>query len=291
MSMRYRNVPDKRDIYRPLIGCSTGTITRWPDCTDDHALARWCPGIHADAFEVMFYDTWYSRVEEIANHLCGLNLRVVAVHAEKDIGPDLVRREKEDRLSAFNRLAANCRFAHRLGAKMLVLHLWGLPDADAMLEQQLKVLPRLIDIAEGEGVQLCVEAIPCTVNTPLQNLKQVVNADPRVRIVLDTEFLAMHEELDAALQADWLCRDERVVNVHVKDFDGVPVDAHGKRRYLHPGEGSIQFNHVFSVLATHGYRGPITLESTVVNAAGWVDIVRLNESLSRLRQWIQSAWN
>ena len=154
----------------------------------------------------------------------------------------------------------------------------------------MDVLPRLIDIAEAEGVHLGIEAIPCTVNAPLENLERVVAADSRARIVLDTEFLAMHGELDAALDVSWLWREERVVQLHIKDFDGVLVDEQGRRRYLHPGEGGIPFDRWLRGLAMREYTGPITLEATVVDAAGEVDVPRLNDSLERLRKLARGAW-
>lgn len=288
--MEERNMHQRDDIRRPIVACSTGAITRWPDLVDDYLLDRWYPKVDTDAFEVMFYDSWYPRADEISSRLTGLGLDVVAVHAEKDIGSDLVAADRESRVPAFDRFAANCRFANRLGANVLVLHLWGLPDGDARLDQQLDVLPRLIDIADGGNVQLGIEAIPCTIGTPLENVQRVIAADSRARIVLDTEFLAMHNELDLALRSDWLWVQDRVVHVHVKDFDGVLVDSNGKRRYLHPGEGKIAFDSIFSALAKREYCGPIALESTAVTAAGDVDIERLNRSLARLRRMVQSAW-
>jgi sugar phosphate isomerase/epimerase len=274
----------------PLVVCSTGAISRGPDATDDQLIDRWCPEIDADAFEIMYYDPWYGRSDDIAARIRDLGLRCVGTHAEKSIGPNLVSDDTDARGQCFTHLAENCRFTRTIGASVLVLHLWGLPDGDAKLDQQLAALPRLIDIAEGEGVRLAIETIPCTVHTPLENLERVIAADARTRVVLDTEFLSMHGQLDAALDAASIWDDERVVHIHVKDFDGELEEEDGRRRYLHPGEGSIPFGRWFSEVAARGYRGPISLESTVVGRAGEVDIDRLNRSLARLRALVHNAW-
>jgi sugar phosphate isomerase/epimerase len=274
----------------PLIVCSTGAISRGPDATDDQLIDRWCPEIHADAFEIMFYDPWYGRSDEIATRIRDLDLPCVATHAERSIGPALVSDDPDERERAFAHLAENSRFTSGIGASVLVLHLWGLPDGDAKLDQQLEALPRLIDIAEAEGARLAIETIPCTVHTPLENLERVIGTDSRARVVLDTEFLSMHGQLDAALDDSPIWDDDRVVHIHVKDFDGALEDEDGRRRYLHPGEGSIPFGRWFSEVAARGYRGPISLESTVVGRAGEVDIDRLNRSLAKLRQLVDTAW-
>jgi sugar phosphate isomerase/epimerase len=278
------------DGLMPIIACSTGAITRWPDATDAERLERWCPIIHADSFEVMFYDSWYGQSGAIAQRLRALGVQWPAVHAEKNIGPNLITGTPSTLESSLAGLAENCQFARQIGAGLVVLHLWGLPDGDAKLERQLEILPRLVDIADAEGIHLGIEAIPCTVNTPLENLERVVAADPRVRIVLDTEFLAMHGELDAALDASWLWMENQVAHVHVKDFDGVLVDGQGRRRYLHPGEGNIPFDRWFHGLAMRGYTDPIALESTAVGPAGEVDVPRLNDSLERLQISVRAVW-
>jgi sugar phosphate isomerase/epimerase len=151
-------------------------------------------------------------------------------------------------------------------------------------------LPRLIDIAEAEDVQLAIETIPCTVGTPLENLERVVAADGRASIVLDTEFLSMHDQLDAALDAPFIWDDARVVHIHIKDFDGATEAPDGRRRYLHPGEGAIPFGRWFSEVAARGYRGPLSLEATVVGRDGDVDIDELNDSLAKLRVLVETAW-
>ncbi len=86
----------------------------------------------------------------------------------------------------------------------MVLHLWGLPDADALIDGQLEELPTLLDIADQHNVMLAVEAIPCVVHDPLGLIHRVLDTDSRAKVALDTEFLGMHDQLDDVFAADWL---------------------------------------------------------------------------------------
>ena len=116
------------------------------------------------------------------------------------------------------RLERNCRLAAALGATIVVLHLWELPVGDRRLEENLALLPACLDVAETFGLTLAVETIPCSVDSPLENVHRAIEADERCRVTLDTEFLALHGQLEAALADDVLW--ERVAHVHVKDYAG-----------------------------------------------------------------------
>jgi len=171
-----------------------------------------------------------------------------------------------------------------------VLHLWGLPDSDALIEHQLAELPALLDYADAHGVMLAVEAIPCVVSDPLTVVRRVLERDSRAKVAIDTEFLAMHGQLDAVFAADWLWDASAVVHVHIKDYNGTLVDETGRRRYLHPGHGAIPFDAWFGQLAGKRYDDAISLESPVVGPAGEVSIEIANASVEWLRGRIATAW-
>ena len=120
-------------------------------------------------------------------------LPIVTAHADKRTGATLSTDEPD-----IARFSLDCRIARELGAGLVVLHLWELPDGDRYLERNLDRLPALLDIAEEHGLTLAVETIPCTVGTPLDNVLRACERDPRCRVTLDTEFLAAHGQLDQA---------------------------------------------------------------------------------------------
>ncbi|GCE17506.1 sugar phosphate isomerase/epimerase family protein [Dictyobacter kobayashii] len=265
--------------------CSTGVFSRYPDLTGYQAIVKYGPLLEADGFEVMFYPAWYSRVEEIAGELQRTGLRFPAMHTEKNIGtalgqPDPVERERGVRL-----LAENCHLASLLGCQILVLHLWNWPELDDNLDHNLALLGECYDVALSYGIELALESIPGRHFDPLTNLHRALERDTRCHFGLDTEFLANYNLLDRVFETPWLWQDDRTHHVHIKDSNGQPfVD--GKRRYLHPGEGDIDFTSFFSQLKGRGFSGNLSLESPAITIDGEVHLDQLHASLNFIRRFL-----
>jgi sugar phosphate isomerase/epimerase len=269
-----------------------GAIARGPQAISEHRILEIAPHLDVDGVEVMIYGSWYGRLDQVAGDLAASGLSIPATHGEKSIGPDLVAEGGIHRDRAFQRFDDNCRFTAAIGGDRVVLHLWGLPDSDALIEQQLEDLPMLVDIAERHGVMLAVEAIPCVVHDPLRLVHRALEREPRVRVALDTEFLGMHDQLAEVFSADWLWSAGAVVHVHIKDFDGSIVDADtGRRRYLHPGEGNVAFGEWFDGLRDRGYGHAVSLESPIARDDGSVDFDAANGHLRNLRALVETSWN
>ncbi len=263
--------------------CSTGAFTRVPHITDHRLILQYGPGLPADGLEVMFHLGWYAQVGRVVDDLLSTSLKFPAVHAEKSTGAAMGSADASQRAIGLQRLQVNCQLAHQIGAKLVVLHLWGLPDSDEHIERNLATLGACLDIAEGAGVQLAVETIPCARADPLTHIRRAMEQDARCMIALDTEFLAQHHQLEEALTAAWLWQGERVRHVHIKDYDGQSTTANGYRRYLHPGEGKIDFRAFFKALQQHGFDGSISLEASVVHQDNSIDVEKLKTSLLRLK--------
>jgi sugar phosphate isomerase/epimerase len=231
----------------------------------------------------MFYPQWHGHLDAIGSDLLATGLRYPVLHAEKDISKGLPSLDKSEVGAALEMLDTNCRFAHGVGAGAIVLHLWGLPESDIYIERNIAALPGCLDIAESHNVILAIETVPCSNADPLTHIRCALQSDPRCAVALDTEFLEMHNQLGAALEADWLWRDNRVVHIHIKDYDGQASYPDGRRRYLHPGEGRIDFNHFFHALRDRNYPGTISLEAPAFDAQDNVDLARLHASLENLR--------
>jgi sugar phosphate isomerase/epimerase len=263
-----------------VILAGTGTVTRNPDFPEHERILRHGGSIPAAALELGVCTPWFDdgAAPRVAVDLAASGLAFPVVHAEKAIGAAL---SAGDPAPAIERFSANVELARAVGATTVVLHLWELPDGDRLLERNLAALPALLDVAEASGIVLTVETIPCSVGTPLANVRRALEADPRTRVTLDTEFLAFHGELEAALAADWLW-DGSVAHVHVKDFGGALRRADGSRRYLIPGEGSLDLAAFFSGLRGGGYAGTITLEAPGVRDDGEPDWPRIADGLRRV---------
>ncbi len=263
--------------------CSTGTFSRDPDYTDYRAIIAYGPGLEVDGFEVMFYPSWYPEAEHIASELLKSGLRFPAVHAEKSIGTALGSSQREKCEQGIQRFAVNCRLGNLIRARVLVLHLWGLPELDEQLEYNLQALGACLALAARSNLQLAVETIPGSRADPLSNVQRVIDQDTRCAVALDTEFLAFYDQLEAALASDWLWQRGKIRHIHIKDFDGHPFTSDRRRRYLHPGEGHINFLRFFDALKQRCFDGNISLEASAVQQDGSVDMHRLKESLALLR--------
>jgi sugar phosphate isomerase/epimerase len=264
--------------------CSTGTFSRFPDLTDYRSILTYGPELEVDGFELMFYPDWAAEIEHIATELRKSGLQFPVVHAEKGIGPAFVSSQNEERAQGWKWMQASCQLGNLLGANLLIFHLWGFPDFDERIEQNLQHLADSITFAQKFGLALAVETVPCRMADPLSNVWRAIEQDHRSLVALDMEFLAMHNQLDMALETDWLWQQNRVRHIHIKDYERHMYSTDNLRRYLHPGEGRINFPQYFEALRQREFSGYISLESSVVNRDGTRDIQQLKKSLSLLRQ-------
>jgi sugar phosphate isomerase/epimerase len=106
-----------------------------------------------------------------------------------------------------------------------------------------------------------------------------VEREPRCVAVLDTEFLAVHGELEAALDAGL-----PVGHMHVKDFAGELRHGDPRLRYLLPGEGALDLDGFLTRLADDGFDGAATLEASAVDPEGELDTARLADIATALRR-------
>ena len=272
-------------MERMQLLCSTGAFSRFPELTDYRSILEYGPLLDVDGLEVMFFPGWTDDIESIAITLRDSGLHIPAIHAEKAIGPALISPQIEEREQGWRWLQAGCRLGQIVEAKTLIVHLWGLPDSDDRLADNLAVLPSCIMMAEQYGLTLTVETVPSRSGGTLGSVHRAVEQDSRCRVALDTEFLALHGQLEAALDADWLWQDRRVPHIHIKDYDGALYSTDNYRRYLHPGEGTIDFSHFFAALKARHYDGAISLEASIVNRDGTLDIPKLKRTLKLLRDY------
>jgi|SRR5579859_7325764 len=266
--------------------CSTGAFTRSssPGWESYQAILRYGPLLEADGLEVLFYSSWYPDVEHIAGELRASGLRFPVIHTEKGIGPALGSAEPEEQAQGIKQLAVNCRFASQVGARLAVLHLWGWPGSDEHLERNLEMLAACLTTAAEEGLELAIETLPCVRADPLSNVQRAIEQDERCLVALDTEFLALYQQLEASLEATWLWQGGHVRHVHIKDYDGLVAEPDGRRRFLHPGDGHIDFAGFFKGLAAQGFRGSISLEASGLQRDCSIDIERIQASLAFLRK-------
>ncbi len=262
--------------------CSTGVFTRTSDPLSHEAILRYGPQFVVDGFEVIVYPRWYDALAQVARTLHASPLVFPAIHVEKSVGDGFGNSNEDAQEQALMRFERNCFFAHEVGAGRVVLHLWGMPESDTYFERNLRLLPRCLDVAERYGLELAVETIPCASADPLTNVRRAYEQDTRMRVALDTEFLAMHGLLGAVFDAAWLWRAPLVTHVHLKDY-AAALPANVGRRYLHPGEGEIDFAHFVRQLKAHGFDGALCLEARGIDGENRVEVARIAASLEMIR--------
>lgn len=262
--------------------CSTGAFGRYPILIDHMDIAEYAPPLPVSGFEIMYYPDWTPHIERIAEDLVATGLRFPALHVEKNAGPAMTSADGETRSQGRAWLRASCRLGQLVGARVAVFHLWAAPESDGSIERNLAILGECIDIAQAHRMELAVETVPCVKSTPLEVMQRVIAQDDRSLVALDTEFLAIHNQIEATLAADWLWADGRVCHIHLKDYDGAQYTAEGYRRYLHPGEGQLDFTHLFARLKTRHFSGNLSLEASVVRPDGSRDLAKLLQTLGRL---------
>lgn len=263
--------------------CSTGVFSRYPDFTGYQAIIKYGPQLEVDGFEIMFYPQWYRQIEQISDELRQTGLHFPAMHTEKNIGTALGQPDPSARQHGIHLLEENCKMARLLGTKLIVLHLWNWPELDDNLDNNLSTLHECYDMTLNYDIELALESIPGRHFDPLTNLQRALKYETRCHFALDTEFLANYHQLDSVFQTPWLWTPQRTHHVHIKDSTGQPfID--GQRRYLHPGEGHIDFKRFFTQLHQSGFAGNISLESPVLTINGEIDIEQIHTSLNIIRQ-------
>lgn len=268
------------DYPEPL--CSTGCFSRDPDLSSIDLVTRGMRELRGTSFEVIFYSTWFDAEADAARAINATGASTPVLHAEKSIGPAFASSARPEIVDAFDKFEANCRFGQAIDARRVVLHLWGLPDSDTLLEKNLAALPQLLDIADRYGLALSIETLLCRLGTPLDVVARCRQVDGRARITLDTAFLAMHDQLGSSVVDDRLW-PAGVDHVHLKDYPD-PSLGWGKAPYLHPGEGALDLWGFFKGLHARGYAGTVTLETPATLEDNAPDIARIEASLEWIRE-------
>lgn len=258
--------------------CSTGAFTRSSDPLSHEAILWYGPQFAVDGYEVIFYPRWYAELERVAHALRASGLAFPAIHVEKSVSGVFASSDSIEQEQGIARFERNCLFARQIGASVAVFHLWELPHSDTCLERNLELLTRCLDSAERNGLELAIETIPCAASDPLANIKRAIEWDARSRVAIDTEFLSMHDQLDAVFDATWLWQTALVKHAHLKDFEG-DSSASERRRFLHPGDGQIDFRRFVRQLRAAGFDGALSLEARGIDGEGHVEVARIEASL------------
>lgn len=233
--------------------------------------------------ELMMLKFYYDKRESIVSEVLRSDVPFPLIHCEKGIGTDLSHAAYLDSAGEYKSAEAllfdtiehfrlNCRFGEDIGARYMVLHLWGGLDSDSYVEYNISKLGLLTDIASGHGLDLLLENVPCTTRDPLSNWLSIIERYPKSELIFDTRFATVHEQAEATLSCVGII--DRLRHIHVSDcaytlFENAYMqnamrDFSCLRPILHPYEGIVKLDDIAASLAKLGYTGTVTLESPVM---------------------------
>jgi sugar phosphate isomerase/epimerase len=212
-----------------------------------------CPG-----FEFMVYTIWTDHSLEVIRELKSAGFQFNSMHGPKHTGRLLSEVDTESHEEALKLIKESIDIANELGIHILTTHLWDQNSTDPRLGRNLNSLYKLKDYALDRGVNISVEFIPHTKGGGYVPTAEYLyhNMDSAFSFTLDLEFAAWNNEV-----ADITRFADRISNVHIRDYNGSPVDDEGRRHYCLPGMGKTDFVFAFQELKRHGYKGIYTLEA------------------------------
>jgi len=265
--------------------CSTGTYIGPQNNFDYRLIPVYCKELECDSLELMMLRVWYPYLTDVQKFLSDCGAVFDVIHSDKEIGVLLSLGTEEDTAEAERLFELSCQTGQAVGAKKLVLHLWGGKGTDAHIEYNVSRLGYLFDTAEKYDLKVLTENIPCGVHDPLSNWSVIRKEYPDARFIFDTRFGAFHRQLSQVFDDGWYDR-KNICHMHISDFAGQPGEFHRLRPIPMPREGTIGSDHFDSFFAHLKivYSDSITLESPAINDDGSVDISVLNNALDYIRK-------
>lgn len=262
--------------------CSTGTMVGRANGFDYTLILKNFPSLFEKGLisggEFIVLNAYYENIKKICKEVKSTGVPFDVLHCDKDIG--IMFSEHDDKITekALTLLKRNCEAASWLDCRRMVFHLWGGLKSDSVIDYNISLIPKILEITDDAKIQLMIENIPCTNASGLENWRKLYKYLPHLSFVFDTRFGAFHDETEKILEEPiW----EHINHMHISDYGAAPRDFSKIRPILHPGEGKIDFDYIFSHLAKNGYDGTFTLESPVMSPSG-VDITKLEKSLEYL---------
>lgn len=266
--------------------CSIGTLLGKPNGNDYRLLETFTKQINCDGYEFMMCSSWYDKIDEIIEFCHELGLNFPVYHCRKSIGENISLGE-EGYNEAFREFEINCKMAHSLGSKRVVLHLWSGMISDTHFENNIKAYPMLKQIADDNYVDLLVENIVCNNKSQMERICELATIFSDIHFVFDTKMAAFHGQLELLYEPEYSFLLKNIRHYHVNDYGGGLLDwAHLKT--LPIGEGNIDFERFFNFINNTGYNDTFTIESPVFDSEGNVDIDVLNKQIEYIKDRLQN---
>ena len=261
--------------------CSAGAFIGTVNNFNYRLIPEYSRLFNCDGFEMMIEPFWNSEEQlgEIGDYLSGYNVNFETLHADKSIGDLISRNEPDDLTEAFRRFDLNCRTACKIGAKLIVLHLWGGISSDKNIDFNIKVYADLLEIAKKYDMIITAENVVCNTRNALEHLRGLNKIyGGEAKFIIDVRHAEFHKNLKETCETKYLW--ENILHTHISDYKGGYMDWTKLRPVLRPGTGDVDFGYFFDFLKKIKYQGWLALEAGARNADNTaVDFDKINESL------------
>lgn len=270
------------------IYCSTGVMIGRINGNDYTLIEKYFPDLYAkgliDGAEFMFAHSFYDKLDDIEKTIKNSKVPFDVIHIDKEIGIMLSECDENIASEALSLLEINCNFGKKIGAKKAVFHLWGSQKSDSHIEFNISYLEKSLSIFEAYEIEPLIENIPCTTYSGLDNWLKIERIFPSLSFIFDTRFGAFHDEISKTLTSPI---SRKIKHIHISDYSSFPRDFSKIRPILHPGEGVIDFDELFTLLWNIDYKESFTLESPVMSERK-TDIEKLEKTLKYLKSKIKN---
>lgn len=206
----------------------------------------------------MVYSIWSDHSRQVISDLKSAGFKFDSMHGPKQTGRLLSEVDSLSHANALKLLGESVDIAHELNIPILTIHLWDQNSDDPKLRRNIESLYKLKRYSLARGVNISIEFIPHLKGGGYLKTAEYLyqNLDTAFSFTLDLEFAAWDDDLSEVVKFA-----DRITNVHIRDYNGSPVDGKGRRQYCLPGMGSTDFAYVFKELKRRNYKGIYTLEA------------------------------
>ena len=241
--------------------------------------------MHADGFEFLMFDSWNDEIREIRSYLKSTGHAFPVLHMDKSIGEILSEKGESGSEEALRLFERDLETAIAISSKTLVLHLWNGRHSDAHFEESLPIASEFSALSKSAGVTLAIENVIPKTELSVDRLLAMSKFDETLRFTYDTKMAHLKNENPLLETPKYrpLLTNGKIVHFHMNDSNP-DLLYDGRLQVLHMGEGTVDFETIFTLLKQTSYAGTITVESTSVERDGTPQIEKMNKTLVAVRE-------
>jgi len=225
-----------------------------------------------DCFELIIYKSILSELGSLKDSFMDFDNTICSIHAPKPV--QIMLSNPQFQSNALRLLERSVDITSDLGATIMVIHAWDGRYRQLPMEHIKATMRSLVTYARDRGITVSIEALPSRCRHPIDLTQELLGCCDEITFTLDFEYAAAYNMFDGLIEMA-----DRMSNVHLRDFNGKWI-VDGRRSYLRPGRGDLDFKDLISKIRAAGYDSNYTFE------APYDDIGLLNSDIERFRALI-----